>query len=531
MSKMGGPISYDDVPYPGIALSMTFPERLAVQARLFGLQTPPVPSCRVLELGCGTGMNSISMAYLLPGAEIVGIDQSGTQIAQGQQLIDQLGLKNIALRQGNILDLDESLGIFDYIVAYGVFSWVNSAVRERIVAICRQQLAPNGVALISYNTFPGWHMRGLAREMMLFHSRRFAASGEQAAQARALLSFRVDATDRMSRPGSELEVYHKVLLREQELLHDKPDYYLVHEHLEGENHPVYLYEFVDLVASYGLQYLADVRLSTMLPGTLPPDIGARLDAFAPNAVAVEQYMDFLLNRTFRQSLVCQGEVELDRTLRPERLFDLYVGSSVRPLFSEEGGPVRFTVPGTGTTLSVRHPISRAAMLHLIDQWPQMVHFEHLLAAARAGVDDEAYLQEEHNAEQEAYALAEMLLKCYTIDIIELQTCPPPLTLTLNERPRASALARSLAHDSGEVVNLRHEMVELDAPCTYLLRFLDGQHDRAALLALLQEQVVAGVLKLEEDDGSPADPSRYGEMLNSLLDTLLLKIARAGLVER
>ena len=74
-----------------------------------------------------------------------------------------------------------------------------------------------------------------------------------------------------------------------------------------------------------------------------------------------------------------------------------------------------------------------------------------------------------------------------------------------------------------------EMVELDAPCAYILRFLDGGHDRAALLALLESQVAAGVLKLEEEDGTPADPATHGEMLDALLDRILLRIARAGLL--
>ena len=35
-----------------------------------------------------------------------------------------------------------------------------------VLEICQRHLAPNGVAYISYNTYPGWHIRGIARDIM-----------------------------------------------------------------------------------------------------------------------------------------------------------------------------------------------------------------------------------------------------------------------------------------------------------------------------------------------------------------------------
>ena len=70
----------------------------------------------------------------------------------GQETIDALGLANIELREQNILDLGQDLGVFDNILAHGVFSRVPDAVREKMLCICRESLAPNGLAFISYNT-------------------------------------------------------------------------------------------------------------------------------------------------------------------------------------------------------------------------------------------------------------------------------------------------------------------------------------------------------------------------------------------
>ena len=95
------------------------------------------------------------------------------QIEQGQRQVSALGLANIELRHYNIADVDASWGKFDYIISHGIYSWVPAPVRERLLAICRENLAPNGIAYVSYNTLPGWHMRGMIRDMMIYHAAGF----------------------------------------------------------------------------------------------------------------------------------------------------------------------------------------------------------------------------------------------------------------------------------------------------------------------------------------------------------------------
>jgi cyclopropane fatty-acyl-phospholipid synthase-like methyltransferase len=98
------------------------------------------------------------MAYALPDSHFVGIDNSSAHISEGQVMVMALALPNISLKQMSIADVTETLGQFDYIIAHGVYSWVPPVIRDKLLAICRQNLAPNGVAYISYNTYPGWNM-------------------------------------------------------------------------------------------------------------------------------------------------------------------------------------------------------------------------------------------------------------------------------------------------------------------------------------------------------------------------------------
>src|SRR5205807_1113827 len=113
----------------------------------------------------------IPMAYGLRKSEFVGLDLSQRQIADGQRFIDAVGLKNIRLFSADLRTVDESFGPFDYIIAHGVHSWVPPEVQEAVVRICGQHLSENGVALVSYNAFPGCHLRQMVRGMAQFHLR------------------------------------------------------------------------------------------------------------------------------------------------------------------------------------------------------------------------------------------------------------------------------------------------------------------------------------------------------------------------
>lgn len=151
--------SYDEIPYSDNCFPYTHPDHLATVATFHGLTPPPVRNCRVLELGCARGGNIIPMALGLPEGRFLGIDLSSRQIAEGRSIIEKLGLQNIDLQTLGITDIGENSGLFDYIVCHGVYSWVPDQVRDKILAICSENLAPSGVAYVSYNTYPGWHER------------------------------------------------------------------------------------------------------------------------------------------------------------------------------------------------------------------------------------------------------------------------------------------------------------------------------------------------------------------------------------
>jgi trans-aconitate methyltransferase len=139
---------FDEILYPSKTLSRSHPDSLATRGILRGMRPPPVECCRVLELGCGTGVNVVSLALSLPDSEFVGIDSAAVHIESGRSMIAECGLRNVQLRQLDIRQAGE-LGRFDYVIAHGVYSWVPAEVRDRLLAVCAATLTDNGIAFLS----------------------------------------------------------------------------------------------------------------------------------------------------------------------------------------------------------------------------------------------------------------------------------------------------------------------------------------------------------------------------------------------
>lgn len=518
------PTSYDEVEYASFPFQQSHPERLATIATLFGMQPAKLDRCRVLELGSSSGGNLIPLADRFTNGRFLGVDASTKAIEKGRQTIQALDLRNIDLRHADIMQLDESVGEFDYILVHGVFSWVPSAVQDKILELCSRQLAPQGTAYISYNTYPGWHFRGMIRDVMAYHGQFFDTPQRQLNEARALVNFLSKSVPTEKNP------YGMLLSRELKLLQDKQDYYLFHEYLEDINDPLYFHQFMQRATSHGLQYLGESDFSSMSASNFPPHVERLLRHVSDDTIRMEQYMDFVRNRMFRQTLLCRADVTLDRTISPERVFDLFVASNARP--AQEIDPrsrdtVTFERPGSAMTTS--EPLVKAAMLHLVQQWPRPVYFRDLLNAARRALNPGPLVLDAARVKREAELVAAPLIRCYSTTHVDLSFNPPNVTLQPPEFPLAPRLARYQATESNRVTNLWHQTVHLSDLQRQLLKVLDGSHDRAALVEQLAGQAASGALVVHDQGSAVTDAQRSRELLMEILDKNLEQIAGRGLL--
>jgi methyltransferase-like protein/SAM-dependent methyltransferase len=521
--------SYDDVPYPTLCYTQSHPDRLATCGRLLGLTSAPVERCRVLELGCASGGNLLPMAASLRDSQFVGIDLSPHQVEQATLAVTTLGLTNVAFFAMDIRDVTPAMGTFDYVIAHGVYSWVPPDVRDCLLTVCARNLAPHGIAYVSYNTFPGWHMYQGLREMMLYHVRGETDPHRRAAGARALIRFLGEAMDdeRNQAYGTLIDAYRELL---DQQLHDdrtQSDAALLHDELAENNDPVYFHQFVDHAASHGLQYLIDTDVPLSVPANLSPEAFEALRAMSHSAIEAEQYMDFLRNRAFRRSLLCHATLPVDRTLRPSRIADLAVAT--RASRAEGAGvdsdEARYMSPD-GIAFQTSDPYVIAAFDHLISRAPQALPFTELLAAAAA-----RSLPSGAPVDADVHRLAADLLEGFThsVSLVELHAWVPPFVSTVSERPVAAPYARYQARLGPRVANQRHERVLLDSLGRYLLPLLDGEHALSDLGGALDDRAARGLVRVQGEREDMADPHTLRERLRDELAHTLTWLASAGLL--
>lgn len=301
---------YKELGYKSYPFPFTTPAYLEAYGTLVGLKPPTAKTVRVLELGATYGGNIISQAMHNPEATFVGIELSQDQVEKGNKIISDAKLDNVSLLQGDILNFDESLGTFDYIIAHGFYSWISDEMKDKLLDIISHHLADNGIAYVSYNTYPGWHTMEEVRQLMLFANRGY---DELTHKEKVLRGKTVG-----SLVGAQILNYDNLKERNSKFLGalrsvmQKDDYYVGHDHLEPHNDPCYFYQFNDHLKAHNLTYVCDADLTLSMVCTYDDSIADKLEKLAPNSqVDQEQYLDFMLDTTFRKSIICKESAAKD----------------------------------------------------------------------------------------------------------------------------------------------------------------------------------------------------------------------------
>jgi SAM-dependent methyltransferase/methyltransferase-like protein len=470
--------AYDKVLYPNYLHAQTHPDRLATMTRFFGVDAKPVENCRVLELGCGTGSSLLSFALDLPESRFVGIDLSEKQIEIGKTAAEAVGLKNLEFRQGDIMEISrEEYGEFDYIIAHGLYSWVPEPVRDQILKICREILAPNGVAFISYNTLPGCHFRQMAREMMLFYTRDISAPIEKVQQSLGFLKFVADS-------ALSDKVHKKVLEEEFKKLSKRGFENIFHDDLSEINYPLYFHQFIDHAKKHDLQFVTEVEYFPTQNGIYPREVMDVLHQISDDVIALEQYLDFIEGRLFRHTLLCHKEVELNRLPDAKILREVRISSPLRPASEKPelaSSKHEVFVGGKDEAIEINHPLTKAAFFYLGKIWKDSTTFDELVEACRELLSSESGAEIEID-EQKERELGEMIFQIYAPSFLRFHTHQPAFAAKPGEKPVASALARWQSRFDDTVSTLLcTQFIIKDDLGKELLRLLDGTRDRSRLI--------------------------------------------------
>jgi SAM-dependent methyltransferase len=482
---------YDRIRYPNRPYPRATPARLAAIARVHGVPAASPANCRVLEVGCGEAADLLPLAQAYPASRFLGVDLAPTAVAFGERLRADLGLTNLTLQVADLRAVPNDAGPFDYILARGVFSWVPEEVRLELLALCGRLLAPAGVAFISYNALPGWHLVRMFREMMLAHVGPDEPDApDRADRALGLLRF-IAAGCPVPGPLGQV-----VCTMAKDILGGRPGA-LEHDELGEINDPYYLSGFMDLAARAGLTYLGDVDYFSIGVRAFPREVQQTLlDLDRGDVVTGEQYRDFLHLRRYRQTLLVRAETPVRRPADPAAVEGLFAHGEVKTEAADpdpaDGVPVWFTSP-SGSRLSYTAAAAKAGLLEIGRRNGRPVAFAELAAAAAARLG-------RPTARADRRALAEALLDGFAGGLLTLEADPPGFAAAAGEKPVASPLTRAQVRiGEPDVTTLKHTMVTLDDPfLRALVPKLDGTRDRAALAAELgREDIEAGLKRVAE----------------------------------
>lgn len=437
-----------------------------------------------------------------------------------------MGLVNIRLEEADVTEFSSRNGPFDYIIAHGLYSWVPQIVQEKILEVVQTCLAPQGVAYISYNTMPGGHLRMMLREMMKYHVRGLESPEQQVSQARSLIHLIANS---QTRPNS-----YAILLQQEweQRISQRTPHALFHDELGEYNTNLYFHEFMARASRHRLQFLAEAEFAEMHPTNFQPGVGKVLQQLGDDIIARQQYLDFLKGRRFRQTLLCRDSVPIDRNIPPERVMSLRAASSAEPSSPLSpktlDSPVQFCGPHH-SSITTGHPLMKAALLCLGENWPRPLSFQALWGMAQARLLAWGSTSP-FDTPADRMDWVKTLFLCYQGGLVELHSWAPALTLKPGDHPLVSPLARLQTLQGTMVTTLCHTSVEISGALEKkLLQLLDGTRDRPMILQALEQTILSGAAILPQNGEPVHDTKKVRQLLADGLESQLEHLARLGLL--
>ncbi len=522
--------AYDEVPYGSRAIPSSHPARLALQALIKGLEPAPPERCRVLELGCAEAANLAAMAFHLDESRFVGIDSSTHEIERARETRDRLGLDNLDIRLADISEVGADLGSFDYIIVHGVLSWVDETVRTKILQICHDHLAPQGVAYLSYNCTPGWSLKSQLRRALRYRVRGVEDPAEKILRMRELLTMFAES------PLRETTTYGTLLAQQAGRALLNRDEYLVHEYLAPTNKSFDFREIIELAEAHDLSFLAELSRATTHQG-IEDTVREGLATTFDDRLEAEELADLMLFRAFRISLFAHSEAvressdlaDLADVLIPRVSFAAAL-RTVSKRFSLEPDVNEIFVTPDGIQLSARHSVLKAALLEIGRTYPRGLRLDEikerieLLLELRRVTEPGSCISGE-----DLDALWNDLLELRRLGHLDLRLREPDVATEPGTLPKVSALTRLEASRGPFVTNPHHDMITLDSLMRRLVEHLDGSRNREVLVARMMQHFEAGELEAVDEEGAPTGEELIPRALPSLVEDALKDLVMKGLL--
>jgi SAM-dependent methyltransferase len=338
-----------DIPYLRDFKPMLAPAWLDHVALVAGVEPPArLDNFAWCDLGCGQGVTAAILAATHPTGKFHGIDAMAVHIDHARRLAREAAIHNVYF---HTTEFAEALGLrlpqFDYIVAHGVYTWIDGKGQDALRRFIDQRLKPGGLVYLGYNAMPGW-----ARDLPFQRLLRELALG-----------FPGDNAARVAAAGGIIGLLAKAGVPalagsfiQRELEQRPEDYspaYLVHEFMPAAWQPLYVTEVRASMARIGLTPVGSATLSENSDCmVLSPEARSALAAIKEPDTR-ELIRDFFLDQRFRCDVFARSNRLLDANERVDRLLSTTFGLA-RPI-----QVINYTTKTPAGTVSYDYPATRA----------------------------------------------------------------------------------------------------------------------------------------------------------------------------
>jgi SAM-dependent methyltransferase len=304
-----------DIPYLRDFKPMLAPAWLDHVALVAGIEPPARKNGFAwCDLGCGQGVTAAILAATHPAGVFHGIDAMPAHIDHARRLAVAAAIPNLELHAVDFAAaIDFELPQFDYIVAHGVYTWIDPEAQGAARRFIDRRLKPDGLVYLSYNAMPGWArdlpFQGLLREF----GRRFPGDNFERFTAAAELA-------RTLASAGVASLTAGFIVKElQERPADYPPPYLVHEFMPPAWQPLYVTEVRRDMATIGLEPAGSATLSENFDWMVLDKASRQTLAAITDPDARELVRDYYLDQRFRCDVFARANRRLSFSERASRV--------------------------------------------------------------------------------------------------------------------------------------------------------------------------------------------------------------------
>jgi ubiquinone/menaquinone biosynthesis C-methylase UbiE len=265
------------------------------------------------ELGCGQGVTTVMMAAMHPRGRFVGVDVLPAHVDHGRRLAEAAKIENAVFHAADVAMTDLEPPCFDYIVAHGVYSWIDAVGQAAIRRLINRHLVPGGLVYLSYNAMPSWAtdlpfqrlVRALARSVPGNSQARFFAA--------------TDLLRKIADAGAPSLATNTIASTLTELIESYPPAYLVHEYMQANWQPLFVTEIRAAMREIGLVPAGSATLVNNFDSFVLQEAQRGVLATFADDDLREVVRDFFLHQRLRRDVFIRDGERIDDRERRSRL--------------------------------------------------------------------------------------------------------------------------------------------------------------------------------------------------------------------